>query len=204
MILDIVISVLLIFMIIYGYNKGCINIVAKLVSVVLAFVLAYILAAQSGEYIAHTQFGAKIQTSIQNTIEMGLSEVGKEGIIAVVKEKFSLNDDKVLVDKIIDYVFIGIGFITIFVLARIVLWIGQKMLENIFELPVLRTFNKLGGAITATILYIIEINMVLAVINMLTTFAFMDGVVEVIQSSVITRFIYEHNICTKIILSKIF
>ena len=204
MILDIIIVVLLIFMMIYGYNKGCINIVAKLLSLVLAFALAYVMALQAGEYIASTQFGGKIQTSIQNTMKIGLAEVGQEGIISVIKEKFSINDDKVLVDKIVDYVFIGIGFITIFILARIVFWIGQKILENIFELPVLRTFNKLGGVITSSILYIIEISIVLAAINMLATFAFMDGVVEVIQSSVITRFIYEHNICTKIILSKIF
>lgn len=204
MILDVLIIVLLIFTIIYGYVKGCIKIVAKLVSLVVALMLAYIMAGQVGRYILNTEFGGDIRMSIENRAVNELDKVEQESAIYIIKEKFSLNNDKVLVDKIVDYVFIGMGFIVVFVIARIVLWAGQKILENVFELPVLRTFNKLGGVVAAVALYITEISIILSIIKMLTTFAFMNGVVEVIQSSVITRFIYEHNICTKIILSKIF
>lgn len=204
MILDVLIIVLLIFTIIYGYVKGCIKIVAKLVSLVVALMLAYIMAGQVGRYILNTEFGGDVRMSIENRAVNELDKVEQESAIYIIKEKFSLNNDKVLVDKIVDYVFIGMGFIVVFVIARIVLWAGQKILENVFELPVLRTFNKLGGVVAAVALYITEISIILSIIKMLTTFAFMNGVVEVIQSSVITRFIYEHNICTKIILSKIF
>ena len=80
---------------------------------------------------------------------------------------------------------------------------NQKILESIFELPALKEFNKLGGIITAAVLFIIEISIILAAIQSISSLSFMAKVVNTIQTSVITRILYEHNIFTNIILSKI-
>lgn len=203
MILDIILITLLVFIMIYGYWKGCIKIVARLVSLILAFVLAYLLASTVGGYIADTSIGMEIKTGIESSILEKLYSSEQMTVISMIQEKLGIQNENELTIKIIDYVFTGIGFIIVFVVARIVLWIAQHILENIFELPVLKTFNKLGGVIASVVIYIIEISIILAVIKSISTISFMSGAVNVIQSSVITKMLYDHNIITNIILSKI-
>lgn len=203
MVLDIILITLLVFIMIYGYWKGCIKIVARLVSLILAFVLAYLLASTVGGYIADTSIGMEIKTGIESSILEKLYSSEQMTVISMIQEKLGIQNENELTIKIIDYVFTGIGFVIVFVVARIVLWIAQHILENIFELPVLKTFNKLGGVIASVVIYIIEISIILAVIKSISTISFMSGAVNVIQSSVITKMLYDHNIITNIILSKI-
>lgn len=203
MVLDIILIILFVLMMLYGYKKGCIGIVAKLVSLILAFVLSYFLASVVGSYIADTSWGVNVTTSIEDKILGELSSSEQNTVIVMVQDKLGLVDENEIINKIIDYVFTGIGFVVVFVIARIILWIVQKILESIFELPILNAFNKVGGVITATVLFLIEISIILAVIKSVSTISFMNTVVNNIQSSVITRSLYDHNIFTNIILNKI-
>ena len=203
MILDIIVIVFLILLMIYGYCKGFIKIIAKIVSVIIAFVLAYFLADTVGNYIESTKVGIQVKTSMEELI---LNEMNKEvdvTAMSLVQEKFNILKAEDVATKIIEYVFVGMGFVTVFVISRIVLWIGQKILESIFELPVLKTFNKLGGVIASVVLFLIELSIILAVISSLSTISIMTGVVNVIKSSVITKALYEHNIFADLILAKI-
>ncbi len=203
MILDVIVIVLFVLMMIYGYKKGCISIVAKLISVIVALVLAYFLANTVGGYIETTEIGIKITTSIEKVVADEFSKSQESTIIAALQDKLNITNEKDIIQKIIDYVFIGIGFIAVFVISRLVLWIAEKILESIFELPILKTFNKLGGVITSAVLFLVEISILLAIIKSLSAIAFIGGVVNVIESSVITKTLYDHNIFTSLILSKI-
>lgn len=203
MILDIILIALFVFMMLYGYKKGCIGIVAKLVSLIIAFILAYFLAETIGGYIAETDFGGKIAESIESTVVVNLNNAQESSVISFLQDKLELADESSIMDKILNYVFTGIGFVCVFVVVRIVLWIAQKILENIFELPVLKTFNKLGGVIASTVLFLIEVSILLAVIKSISSLDFMQSIVKIVQSSVITKTLYDHNIITTLILSKI-
>ena len=201
--LDIILIVLFVFMMIYGYIKGCIGIVSKLVSVILAFVLAYLLAGSIGSYIANTSWGENISNSIKNSVITELDNSEQSTIISMVQQKLNVGSENGVLTAIVDYVFTGIGFVIVFIASRLVLWIAQKILENIFELPILKTFNKLGGIIAAAILFVIEVSIILAVIKSISSMAFMNSAVNMIQSSIITKALYDHNIFTNLILSKI-
>ena len=203
MILDIILITLFILMMLYGYKKGCIGIVAKLISLLVAFVLAYILAEVAGNYIIGTSLGETIETSIKNTVLGEIKNEDQSTVISIVQEKLNIEAEETIVEKIIDYVFTGIGFVVVFVATRIVLWIAQKILESIFDLPVLKTFNKLGGVIASVALFLIEISILLAVVKSVSTLTFMNSVVNFIESSVITKALYDHNIITNLILSRI-
>lgn len=204
MVLDIILIILIIFMMLYGYKKGCINIAAKLVSLIAAFVIAYLLAGTAGDYIENTSWGNNIKNSIEINIQEQLNNVEKNTIVSMIQNKLNIDNQNDILGKAVNYVFTGIGFVSVFVVARIVLWIAQKILESIFELPVLRTFNKLGGVIASTLLFIIEISIILAIIKSLSSISIMSNAVNFIQSSVITKALYDHNIFTNLILSKIF
>ena len=203
MILDIILIVLFVLMMIYGYVKGCIGIVARLVSLVVAFILAYLLAETVGNYISITTLGESIRVSIESNILEKLITSENSSIVFFVQEKLGLENEQAVVEKIIQYVFIGIGFVSVFVVTRLVLWIAQKILENIFELPVLKMFNKLGGVIASAVLFVIEVSIILAIIKSVSALAFMNTVINFIQSSVIIKALYDHNIVTNLILSKI-
>lgn len=203
MVLDIIVIVFFALMIIYGYSKGCISIVAKLVSVIIAFVLAYFLADTVGNYIESTKVGVQIKTSVEEVVLNEMNNIQDETVISLIQEKLNILNTEDVATKIINYVFVGLGFVVVFVLARIILWIAQKILESIFDLPVLKTFNKLGGVIASVVLFLLEISIILAIINSLSTMSFMSSIVDVIKSSVITKVLYEHNIFANLILTKI-
>ena len=202
MILDIVLIVLFIGMIIYGYSKGVVGILAKLIAVILSFVLAYLLADNVGEYISKTSFGLKIQTSLTSIVEEKINTASESDIISKIQMMLeSLNESEIKV-KIVHYMFTGMGFAVVFVISRIVLWFGLKLVESIFELPVLKTFNKLGGIIASTLLFIIELGIILAIIKTVSTLSFMNGIINAINSSAIAKVCYDHNIITNIIITK--
>lgn len=203
MILDIVLMVLFIGIIFYGYKKGAIGIVAKLITVILSFVLAYLFAETVGEYISKTSFGVNLQTAITNTVIDKLNASTDSEVVLKIQETMGHSTQNEMILKIVNYIFTGVGFVTVFVASRIVLWIGQKMLESIFELPVLKTFNKMGGVIAAAVLFIIEISIILAIIKTIATLTFMSGVVNIINSSVITKAIYDHNIIANLIVTNL-
>ena len=201
--LDIILIVVFIGVMVYGYKKGAISIIAKLVTAILAFVLAYFLAETVGDYISKTSFGIYIQTSITNTIENKLSDSENSNIIIKIQEIVGNSSENELSLKIVRYIFIGLGFMAVFIASRVILWIGQKLLESVFELPVLKTFNKFGGVVASLLLFVIELSIILAIIKAISTLHFMNVVVNIIDTSVITKFLYEHNIVTSLILTKL-
>ena len=229
MVLDIILVVLFLLMIVYGYKKGCIGIVANLVSLIIAFVLAYLLAGTVGDYMANTSWGIEIKNGINNKFsnqEEVLPDnvldgedvkneedkttndiVNKENItdevVTIIQDSVIENTKDSIANKISEYAFTGLGFVIVFFGARIILWLAKKILEGIFELPILKTFNKLGGVVTAILLFVIEVSIILAVIKSISTMTFMTGTVNTIQSSIITKMLYDHNIFTSLILSKI-
>ena len=201
MVIDVILIILFVLMIVYGYKKGCIALASKLASLVIAFILAYALAKVTGAFILETNIGVHIKGAIESKVLGELQGAETEQIILALQEQFGLPASQLLSDKVVSYVFTGIGFITIFILARIVLWIAEKILESIFELPVLKTFNKLGGVIIAGALMIIEISIILAVIKSMSTLTFMTGIINVINNSVIVKILYAHNIVTNLFMN---
>lgn len=204
MILDIIVIVVLLLMILYGYKKGFVKIIAKLVSVIIAFILAYLLASTVGTRISNTSIGMDISSKITENIASGIESQNGSWLVTLIKDKLELVDEQQIVQKITDYIYTGMGFVIIFIVARIVLYIAQKIIEKVFELPILKTFNKLGGVMAAVVLYVIEISIILAVIKSLSAVTFMTSVVSVIENSIIVRILYNYNVFTTLILSKIF
>lgn len=203
MIIDIILIAILAIMLLYGYKKGLVKIIAKLVSLIVALVLAYLLADTVGDYILKTSIGQNVEAKINLITVESLGSSESTSIVSALKQQLSENGEKIITDKITKYVFTSIGFITVWIVVRIVLWIVQKIIETIFEAPVLKTFNKLGGAIVSGILCIIEMSIILGIIKSASMLPFMEQIVNYIESSVITKTIYDHNILVGIIISKI-
>lgn len=211
MLLDIILIIFLASLIGYGYKKGAVDVVAHLASIIIAFILAYFLARTVGDYIAEsTIMGKNARASVENNITELMANdksVGENGIIGRLVEitRIDLSNSRTIIAaKLTDYIFIGIGFGAVYFITRIILWIAAMMLDGIFELPVLKTFNKLGGVIAGIVMFLIETGIIFAVIYFASSFDFMKGIIRLIDSSVIASTIYNHNIITDLLLSKIF
>lgn len=209
MLLDIILIVVLVSLVGFGYKKGLMEIVTKIISIVVAFVLAYLLAKTAGEYIANnTNIGAKGRESIQNGVVELLSKKGdleKYSVLNRTMEDLNINTTNSkaqIAEKVTDYVFVGIGFGAVYLIVRIIAWVATMILDGVVKLPVIKSFNKLGGAIAGFVMFIIEISIILSVIYFASSFEFMKGIVNLINSSVITSTIYNHNIVTHLIASR--
>lgn len=203
MILDIILIVIVILSMLHGYKKGCISIIAKLVSVIIAFTLAYIFAQSVGEYISNTSVGDTIKTTIESEVAKGLTGTSVASVLSILQDKLEVSGGQVLADKIINCVFASLGFILTFIVVRIVLFIAQQILEAIFDLPILKSFNKLGGVLISGLLFVIEISIILAAISGMSALPFMSSVINCINNSIITKTIYENNLFADFILNKI-
>lgn len=201
--IDIVLIIIFLLILFRGYKKGFIKIVTKLVSAIVALVLAWLLAETVGEFIASTTIGSNIKVNIQTVVGEKIARREQTDVLTMIQNQFGLKDANSVSNKLCEYVFITLGFVSVFILARLVLWIAQKVLENIFDLPVLRTFNKLGGVIASGVLFILEISIILALANTLSDFEFMKPIIGYIDSTVVVKALYDYNIFTNIILSKI-
>ena len=203
MIVDIIIIVLFILMIIYGYVKGCVNIVMKLVSLILSFVAAYYLGGVVGNFIKTTDFGQRIQNVVQSSVSNGLIDTTENSVISMIQQSIGEMGGVEISNTLTNYIFMGIGFVLVFILARIAFTIIKNILENVFDLPVLRVFNRLGGVIVSAILFIIEISIILAIIKSVSALSFMARTISIIDDSLIIKTLYEHNIVTNLLMAKI-
>lgn len=207
MILDIILVIALILVISYGKKKGCVKILASLASIVVALILGYLFAKGVGYYIAdNTGWGSKLKTNIQTGITDFVSDAGEQNeVINKLEEKLQIKataTDK-FSEKITQYIFTGIGFEIVFVVTRLVIWVASLALNGVFKLPVLKQFNALAGIIASVVLFLVELSIILSIVYFTSSLGIMKTVVETINSSIMAKSIYEHNIINAIILTKI-
>lgn len=219
MIIDVILVVAFLVAAIWGAHKGGIKIIASLVSFVLAFVLAYTLAGTVGEYIKGTSFGESIEQAIETRIlntEKEEVEPNEESdlqdtdAVTKIEEAIGEKVDEVvseskeaLANKIVEYVFVGIGFLATFIGIKLILFIIFLIIELIFKLPVLKAFNKLTGGILEVVLLLLKVWILLGLISFAAPLDFMQRVIELINGSLITKALYEYNIIVSLIIGKI-
>lgn len=220
MILDIIIIAVFVASAFLGYKKGFVKILTKIAGFILAVVLAYMFNDNLSQYLyKEVGFAANIKNSIQekvteytkdsNTSDIKVAEGNVEmpkfisKIINVMdvdtQNKNSIN----LSEKITTFIFKGISFIIIFILVTTAIWILGIFLDGVFSLPVLKSFNELGGAIASVILTLLKVWIVLGIVGFLSPLEVMNSITKIISSSYITNLLYNNNIFINLILKKI-
>ena len=148
MIVDIILIIILVSLIGFGYKKGLVEIVTKIASIVIALIFAYLLARTAGDYIVNnTSIGAKAKASIQNGVVQVLSQKGdleKYSVLnnTIKRLNIDLSNSKAqIADKVTHYIFIGIGFGAVYLIVRIIAWIVTMMLDGVVKLPVIKSWR---------------------------------------------------------------
>lgn len=115
---------------------------------------------------------------------------------SVVQGK-SLSD--VVAERITGYIMNIIAFLIIFLGIIIVASVLSLILGAIFSLPLLNSVNKTGGFAAEVILFVIKLWIVLGIVSVLSPMSFMSWGMNLIDSSVIVKFLYNHNILMQLI-----
>ena len=79
----------------------------------------------------------------------------------------------------------------------------KKLLKIVVSLPIVSKVDKIGGLAIGLVQGILFVLVVLLLVSALSSASFMQGTVEAIESSTLTKFIYEGNFIGKIIAALI-
>ena len=203
--LDIVVVAILALNIILGYKKGLINVVFNIVAFLLAIVITLVLYKPvSNIIIQNTNIHENIKemilkrsqgtepkeeniesNDINKYIENSINNMTNEAKTAareVVAENFATKAVQVITG------------IVLFILTRAILILLRFVTQTIAKLPIIKQFNTLGGIIYGIIKGLIIIYVLLTIIYLIVSIKGNGNIALAIDSSCITKFLYDNNI----------
>ena len=201
MILDIIVLVLIITGAIIGYKKGLVGIMVGLVSMILAIILSLILQGPIADALYNnTGMGKVIEQTVYNNLNSANN-----------KEKEANASENIIIDSITNkatesltseqtaktvtmFVLKGISFVIIFIIVTIICRILQSVLNLVFNLPVLDIVNNFGGLGLGVIKALLKIYIVLAIISFIAPMNIIDPVIDMINTSTVTKILYQNNL----------
>lgn len=201
MILDIIVLILIITGAIIGYKKGLVGIMVGLVSMILAIILSLILQGPIADALYNnTGMGKVIEQTVYNNLNSANN-----------KEKEANASENIIIDSITNkatesltseqtaktvtmFVLKGISFVIIFIIVTIICRILQSVLNLVFNLPVLDIVNNFGGLGVGVIKALLKIYIVLAIISFIAPINIIDPVIDMINTSTVTKILYQNNL----------
>ncbi len=217
LIIDLIIIGILVICILMGYKKGLTGSILKIVSFILALVIAFILFKPvSNIVIDHTNWDETLEQSIrqmavENNEEGQDAEESseKKGMPDVIMNYINEAVEKAgeeARDAIIDStarevavtIINGGVLISLFIIARIILFLVKGLASLLTELPIIKQFDKLGGIIFGLLQSLVIIYILLAVISFISPMIAETGFIRAIQESNVGSILYNNNLLLKL------
>ncbi len=218
---DIIVLAVLAFFIYFFYCKGLVGTLLGFCSTIISVVFSKILYPFVGDILRSTFVFDSIKEYVIETAGLGKIAEGA-GIKAQTDFISSLNIPDFLKNALIDnnnsevYKMLDVstvedyvgGYVANFliniiamIIVFVVVWVGLKVLSNTLnimaKLPVIRTANKLGGAVLGFIQGTVVIWIAFAVLTLFFAKPVFQEVTETISSSVVACKFYDSNILIK-------
>lgn len=218
LIIDLIVLAVVIIFTIIGYKRGLVKIAFGLCTFVLALVITLILYKPiSSLVIANTEIDDNIEKAITNKIlPEGVSETDlinfdalensevyshlleNELYASIIKssEEVSIQHiSKTLSTKIIE----AVVMLAIYIIAKIVLRFVTALADLVAKLPLLNTFNSLGGIIVGFLQGCLIILVIFAIVSLMSPM--LDpSVVNTINESSVCSTIYNNNLLLNLIM----
>lgn len=195
-----------------GYKQGLIKVAFKIVSFFIAIVITLILYKPvTNLIINNTTWDETIENVIYEKLSTTKVEQGEkinkedtdlpgivvnyinEGITNTVgeaQENVAKVVSKDLTQSIIQIIVLAVTFIV----TRILLIFAKVLLDAVSELPIVKQFNEMGGIIYGILRAAIIIFGLLALASFILPMINQMTILEWINSSILTKFLYNHNI----------
>ena len=208
-IIDIVVIAILALSIFFGYKRGLIKVIFNLCAFLVALILTFILYKPVASFVIEN-------TDLYDNIKQVVLDNG------ITEKKENVTDNNAGVDKYIEKytynaiteakndvvksaadtialnavnVLVSIG---LFIVIRILLIFAKFLVEALAELPIVKQFNELGGALYGAITGLIAIYVILAIVFFVVSINGFEYINEAIDMSIITKYLYGNNIILNI------
>lgn len=211
-ILDLIIIGIIVLSTFLGYKQGLIKVAFKIVSFFIAIVITLILYKPvTNLIINNTTWDETIENAIYEKLSTTKVEQGETitkedtdlpGIVvnyinnaitntvSTAQENVAKVVSKDLTQSIIQVIVLAV----VFIVTRILLIFAKVILDAVSELPIVKQCNEMGGIIYGILRAAIIIFGVLALASFILPMINQMGVLEYINNSILTKFLYNHNI----------
>ena len=202
-----------------GYKKGLIGVIFHIVSFFIAILITLLLYKPVVSYIIQNttiddqinqiiveklEFtkineGEKIdkeETNLPNVVVDYINE-GVEGAVEETKDNVIETVANTLTENVINIIVI----LSIFIITKLILLLAKVILDAVSEIPIIKQFNEIGGITYGLIRAIFIIYVILALISFISPMIEQVGIVEIIQTTILTKWLYNNNIILMLFFS---
>lgn len=208
--LDIIIIAIMAISIFLGYKKGLVKVAVKLCAFLIAVIITFVFYKPvSNMIIDNTELDEKIQSVIIENGTKKIEESSEEEKNGFLEDMQEYVDNTVtqaqngIVEnaaKEISISLINIMVIVgLFIATRLILVLLVLISDLITSLPIIKQFNELGGVLYGVIRGLALIYLLLAIVFLIVSVSANNSILTTIDSSIITKFLYENNILLNII-----
>ena len=209
-ILDIIIIAIIAISILLGYKKGLVKVAVKLCAFLIAVIVALLFYKPvSNLIIENTELDEKIESVI---IENGTKELeenndeDKENFLENIQEYVGnavTQTQNEIIENLAKEVSIRLinilVIVGLFILTRLLLIILVLISDWITNIPVIKQFNQLGGVLYGIIRGLLLIYVILSIVFLVVSVTANNSIITVIESTILTEFMYKNNILLNII-----
>lgn len=190
-IIDIILIAIVLLSAFLGYKKGLVKLGAKLFAGIIAIVLTVIVYKPvSGMIIKNTNIDEKIKdVIIQNATDVIDKNVQVENSITNQLENNILPEQAENIAKNVVY---AVTAVVLFIVVKIILSIVISLMDFVANLPVLKQFNEVGGIIYGLVRGVLIVGICILLMGTYTKINPESGLNSKIQSTYITKKIYEN------------
>lgn len=201
-----------------GYKQGLIKVAFKIVSFFIAIVITLILYRPvTNLIINNTTWDETIENTIYEKLSTTKVKQGEkitkedtdlpgivvnyinDGITNTV-EQAGENIAKVVSKDLTQSIIQIVVLVVIFIVTRILLIFAKVILEAVSELPIVKQFNEIGGIIYGILRGAIIIFAILALASFILPMINQMTILELINDTILTKFLYNHNIILMLFL----
>ncbi len=194
--IDIIILFIIALFTFISYKKGLIKVVFHLVSFVLAILIAIVLYKPvSNLIINYTSIDDKIEETIEARLSSpDITQEESENILANYYTNMK-NVSSITAARTISTAIINAScMIIVFLISKIILLFFRFSGDLIAKLPLIKQINGVGGFIYGLLKGFVIVYILLAIVAILSPVIEMNGLLNLINSSIIANIMYNNNI----------
>lgn len=212
---DLVIISMLISNAFWGYRKGLVSVVFKIITFIISLLIVFVLYKPVSQSIINsTELDEKLAIALEEnltglTIAEGSNEVFtvtgtntvSEGMVELIEsfvrealETSAANPVRYVANKLSVFMIQTGTFLLLFILSRGVLLFVRFAAELIANLPIIKMFNKSGGLIYGILKGFFMIYLILAVFSLISPIIYEYGIIQSILDSSLGSNMYNNNL----------
>lgn len=193
-VIDLIVTFFVLSSIFYGYKKGLAKVGLRMLGFLIGILITFVLYKPiSMMIIENTTIDEMIQYKIinnigikqdvqENNLEKNIINNTQENMLSELAKPLSYN-----------LIYISVMFL-LFIISKIILLFIASLTDVVTSIPIINQFNKIGGILYGIIVSFFVIDVVLLIISFATRYNFNNQIYNIINSTYITKVLYEYNI----------